>query len=71
MKFISLTKFNPQLYLEQIQSQKVTKLLLVPPLASFLVNHPMVDNYDISSIKDILCGAAPLPLKIETLLTTK
>lgn len=33
---------------------------LVPPLVLFLSKHPMVDKYDLSSLKVISSGAAPL-----------
>lgn len=32
---------------------------IVPPLALFLLKSPLVDKYDLSSLKDIGCGAAP------------
>lgn len=32
---------------------------MVPPLMLFLAKSPLVDRYDLSSIKDIMCGAAP------------
>lgn len=34
--------------------------MLVPPLMVFLSKHPVVDKYDLSSLKEIWCGAAPL-----------
>ena len=33
---------------------------VVPPLMLFLAKHPMVDNYDLSCIRQITTGAAPL-----------
>ncbi|XP_021353732.1 probable 4-coumarate--CoA ligase 3 [Mizuhopecten yessoensis] len=33
---------------------------MVPPMALFLARHPVVDTFDISSIRSHLCGAAPL-----------
>lgn len=33
---------------------------LVPPLMVFLAKDPIVDNYDLSSLMMIFCGAAPL-----------
>ena len=35
-------------------------LHLVPPLALFLAQHPLVDSYDLSSLRLIICGAAPV-----------
>jgi long-chain acyl-CoA synthetase len=30
----------------------------------FILNHPNVDKYDLSSLDDVICGAAPLPIEI-------
>ena len=38
----------------------MTYLHIVPPLALFLAKQPEVDNYDLSSVKVLLSGAAPL-----------
>lgn len=38
---------------------------MVPPLMVFLAKHPLVDNYDISSVRELLCGAAPLSKETE------
>ena len=39
---------------------QVTFGFLVPPLILFLAKNPMVDEYDLSALKDVICGAAPL-----------
>lgn len=39
---------------------QVTISMLVPPLLVFLAKHPLVDKYDLSSLKELWCGAAPL-----------
>ena len=52
--------FDPAKYLELIQEHKISQLTLVPPLILFLVKHPMVANFDLSSVRTIYTGAAPL-----------
>ncbi|XP_077991036.1 uncharacterized protein LOC144445371, partial [Glandiceps talaboti] len=59
-KVVTLPKFEPELFLTTIQDHKVTSGFLVPPLVVFLAKHPMIDNYDLSSLRDVLSGAAPL-----------
>ena len=39
----------------------MTKLALVPPIMLALAKHPMVDKFDLSSVNEILSGAAPQP----------
>lgn len=38
----------------------MTQLHIVPPIVLFLGKHPMVSNFDISCLKAITSGAAPL-----------
>lgn len=67
-KMIVMKSFDPELYLETIQNNKIELLHLVPPLANFLAKSPLVDKYDLSSVKSIICGAAPLSKKTEETL---
>ena len=36
----------------------------VPSMLSMILNHPDVDNYDLSSLDEVVCGAAPLPMEL-------
>ena len=40
--------------------QQINLAHLVPPLVVFLAKNPVVSDYDISSLRRVLCGAAPL-----------
>lgn len=55
-----MPKFTLPLLLQAIHRYKITYLALVPPIAVLLIKSPLVSQYDISSIKFLLCGAAPL-----------
>jgi acyl-CoA synthetase (AMP-forming)/AMP-acid ligase II len=46
--------------LQTLQNYGVTWAYLVPPIVLALAKHPLVDKYDLSKIKSILSGAAPL-----------
>ena len=39
---------------------QITYMHIVPPLALFLAKEPRVDNYNLSSLKTLVSGAAPL-----------
>lgn len=43
-----------------MQSFRITYAVLVPPIILQLAKSPLVDAYDISSLKMVMCGAAPL-----------
>ena len=45
----------PLLFLYQIG-----RIYIVPPIALFMLNHPIVDNYDMMSVTSGLVGAAPM-----------
>ncbi|MEZ5374958.1 MAG: AMP-binding protein [Acidimicrobiales bacterium] len=57
---ITMPRFDMQRALELIQERKVTQFFAVPPIVLGLAKHPMVDDYDLSSIRKIFSGAAPL-----------
>ena len=42
------------------QKYKIRAIPVVPPLLDFLAQHPMVAKYDLSSIRLVFSGAAPL-----------
>ncbi|KAK5988241.1 4-coumarate--CoA ligase isoform 6 [Cladobotryum mycophilum] len=52
--------FNFEKLLQHIQNFRVTELLGAPPIFLALVGSPLTKKYDLSSIKTILCGTAPL-----------
>eukprot|EP01097_Dermamoeba_algensis_P002986 TRINITY_DN2196_c0_g1_i1.p1 TRINITY_DN2196_c0_g1~~TRINITY_DN2196_c0_g1_i1.p1 ORF type:complete len:531 (+),score=129.71 TRINITY_DN2196_c0_g1_i1:45-1637(+) len=62
---VVLPKFDPIHYLESIQKYRATFLTVAPPVALFLAKHPIVDKYDLSSLQEMLCGAAPLSSELE------
>eukprot|EP00058_Branchiostoma_floridae_P001843 XP_002587331.1 hypothetical protein BRAFLDRAFT_285011 [Branchiostoma floridae] len=60
VKIVTIPRFEPELYLRVIQDYKVTRVMMVPPIALFLSKHPLVDQYDLSHVKDLMCAAAPM-----------
>ncbi|VEN46207.1 unnamed protein product [Callosobruchus maculatus] len=68
---ILLDKFQPRVFLEAIVKYRVTRLSVPPPLVLFLVKHPLVKEYDLSSLKEVRSGAAPLGAKIQKELKEK
>lgn len=50
--------------LSAIQKYKVTLVVGVPTIYAAIVNHPLTDKFDLSSIVGCGSGAAPLPLEV-------
>lgn len=65
VQLVSLPKFEEGLFLSCIENYKVQMIFMVPPLMVFLAKHPLVDHYDLSSLKELICGAAPLGKETE------
>ncbi|KAF2209820.1 hypothetical protein CERZMDRAFT_113583 [Cercospora zeae-maydis SCOH1-5] len=63
---IMLSKFTMEAFLQAIQKYRVTDLTLVPSIVVRLVRDSQVSKYDLSSVKVIACGAAPVGQEILT-----
>lgn len=57
---ITMPRFDMEQALSLIQKYKVSQFFAVPPIVLGLAKHPLVDAYDISSLKKVFSGAAPL-----------
>jgi acyl-CoA synthetase (AMP-forming)/AMP-acid ligase II len=55
--------FDPAKYLEAIERQRCTHTLLVPTMIQMVAAVPNAKTYDLSSMKDVLYGAAPITEK--------
>jgi acyl-CoA synthetase (AMP-forming)/AMP-acid ligase II len=62
---VSLPRFDLESFLQAIQDHRATGTVIVPPIALALARHPVVDRYDLSSLRFVGCGAAPLGAEIE------
>ncbi len=57
---VTMPRFDMEKGLELIQTHKVTQFFAVPPIVLGLAKHPAVETFDLSSLRKIFCGAAPL-----------
>ncbi len=57
---VTLSRFELATFLQAIQDHRVSYANLVPPIILALAKHPAVDDYDLSSLRTLLSGAAPL-----------
>ena len=57
---VTMPRFDLQQALELVQQHKVTRFFVVPPVILALAKHPLVDQYDLSSLIQVFSGAAPL-----------
>lgn len=57
---VTMPKFDMVEFLETMQKHKVTVAPMVPPIVLGMAKAPVVDQYDLSSLRLVFCGAAPL-----------
>jgi len=61
---VCMSKFDMEVFLSSVQKYKITKAPLVPPIILGLAKHPLVDQYDLSSLELVMSGAAPLGAEV-------
>ena len=59
-----LQRFDLKAMMELIESAQVTSTVLVPTMVNFLINHPDFSKHDLSSLRRITYGAAPMPVEL-------
>jgi len=69
--FTTLPRFTLDSLLNAVQEHKISHLPIVPPIAAVLAKHPMVDEFDTSSIEQVLCAAAPLSVQLQNALSAR
>jgi acyl-CoA synthetase (AMP-forming)/AMP-acid ligase II len=62
---VTMPRFDLEDFLRVAQEHRVSFTIVVPPIVLALANHPLVDRYDLSSLRVVGCGAAPLGADLE------
>jgi len=57
---VTMPRFDLELFLRLVQHHRTRQAFVVPPVALALAKHPMVDSFDLSGLRYIFSGAAPL-----------
>ncbi|MBI3651123.1 MAG: long-chain-fatty-acid--CoA ligase [Acidobacteria bacterium] len=55
-----LSRFDPTEVLETIQRERISTIVLVPTMINFLLQHPRIEEYDLSSLRHLTYGASPI-----------
>ena len=62
---ITMARFDMEQALTLVQDNKITRFFAVPPMVLGLAKAPIVDQFDLSSLKQIFSGAAPLTAELQ------
>ena len=57
---VTMPRFDLDSALTLVASWRITRFFAVPPMVLALAKSPLVENYDLSSLKQVFSGAAPL-----------
>jgi acyl-CoA synthetase (AMP-forming)/AMP-acid ligase II len=61
---VILPQFEPELWLEAVQRDRATHAFVVPTMLKRLMDYPYFARYDLSSLKLVTYGAAPMPYEV-------
>ncbi len=61
---VILAQFDPKLWLEAVENEKVTHSFVVPTMLKRIMEHPDFDKHELGSLKLITYGAAPMPYEV-------
>jgi acyl-CoA synthetase (AMP-forming)/AMP-acid ligase II len=62
---VTMARFELESLLRVMQDKRVTASIIAPPIALALATHPAVDGFDLSALRWLGCGAAPLDRLVE------
>lgn len=66
-----MESFELRKFLGAIEEYKITNLQIAPPILIMLDKRPEIQEYDLSSVREVVCGAAPIPLELETRISQR
>src|SRR5581483_6938197 len=61
---VTMPRFDLEQFLALHQQHQLTRAFVAPPMVVALAKHPVVDNYDLSALRLIFSGAAPLSAEL-------
>ena len=64
-RLVTMARFDLEQFLRLIETHRVNRLYIVPPVALALAKHPMVEQFDMSTVEYVFSGAAPLSAEVE------
>jgi len=59
-QIITMPRFELEAFLGLIQQHRITVAYVAPPIVVAFAKHPLIDRFDLSSLRVLMCGAAPL-----------
>ncbi len=68
---VILDHFDPKLFLQAVEKEKITATFLVPTMIYILLDYPDLKKYNLSSLRNIIYGASAIaPERLKQAVTT-
>ena len=61
---VLMRQFETEEWMRMVQQEKITRAMLVPTMLKWVIDNPDFKKYDLSSLKVITYGAAPMPFEV-------
>jgi acyl-CoA synthetase (AMP-forming)/AMP-acid ligase II len=61
---VLMRQFETEAWMNMVEREKATRAMLVPTMLKWIVDHPEFKKHDLSSLKVITYGAAPMPFEV-------
>jgi long-chain acyl-CoA synthetase len=61
---VQLRWFDTERFMALIEQHRCTATAAVPTMLALILHHPRAGQYDLSSLVEIVCGGAPLPVEL-------
>jgi acyl-CoA synthetase (AMP-forming)/AMP-acid ligase II len=68
---VVMQRFDLGEFLKSIEKHRIVYSFIAPPIAVALTKDPLVDQYDLSSLRTLVSGAAPLDAELGTALAKR
>ena len=60
---VQMTWFDTDEFLKLIQQHRANFITVVPTMLALILNHPTINDYDLTSLEEVVSGASPLPVE--------
>jgi len=61
---VMMRQFDVKEWLENVEREQATRAMLVPTMLKMIIDDPDFNKYDLTSLKVVTYGAAPMPLEV-------
>ena len=70
-RLVQMPWFEPEAFMALIHKYRCTSTAAVPTVLAMLLHHPKAREFDLTSLKEIVVGGAPLPVELAQAFTKR